>query len=38
MKIPADLYTSFIVTEAVFDTFANSDQVDDYSAHYETQK
>jgi hypothetical protein len=38
MKIPAAIYNSFIITEAVFNTFANSDQIDEYNTFYETQK
>ena len=38
MKIPATVYNSFIVTEAIFNTFANSDQLEEYYTFYETQK
>lgn len=37
LKIPKDLYNSFIVTENIFDTFETSNQVDDYHTLYQTQ-
>jgi len=37
MKIPEDIYTSFIVTESVFNTFATFEQLEDYFTIYETQ-
>jgi tetratricopeptide (TPR) repeat protein len=38
MKIPEDLYASFLVTDSVFNTFANFEQLEDYFTIYQTQK
>lgn len=38
MKIPEDIYTSFIITDKVFNTFANFDHIEDYYTLYQTQR
>lgn len=38
MKIPQGIYTSFLITEAVFNTFANSEHIEDYDTLYRSQK
>ena len=37
MKIPGDLYNTFIITEENFGTLSDFDKVDDYHAVYEEQ-
>ena len=37
MKIPADLYNTFVITEANFGTLSDFDKVDDYHAVYQEQ-
>lgn len=38
MKVAEDIYTSFIITDTVFNTFTNFEHIDDYHTHYQTQK
>ncbi len=38
MKVPEDIYTSFIVPDTVFNTFANFEHIEDYFTLYQTQK
>ncbi|MGK6349967.1 tetratricopeptide repeat protein [Parapedobacter sp. DT-150] len=38
MKIPADLYNTFVITETNFGTLSDFDKVDDYYAIYQEQR
>ncbi len=37
MKIPGDLYNTFVITETIFGTLSDFDKVDDYHAVYQEQ-
>ena len=38
MKIPEELYKSFIITETTFNTFTSFEKIEDYTTVYETQQ
>lgn len=38
MKVPEDIYTSFIITDKVFNTFADFNHIEDYYTLYQTQR